>query len=79
LPVVSSALEAGRRSIYDLVNFAIESGTPVVHVMEDAELASLDPDGRSLFDIDTPDSLAQARRMLGSSGIVRPDIRPGGL
>jgi NDP-sugar pyrophosphorylase family protein len=50
-----------------------------VHVMEDAELASFDPNGRSLFDIDTPDSLAQARRMLGSSGIVRPDIRPGGL
>lgn len=79
LPVVSSALEAGRRSIYDLVNSAIATGDPGVHVMEDAELASFDADGRSLFDIDTPDSLAQARRMLGSSGIVRPDIRPGGL
>ncbi len=79
LPVVSSALEAERRSIYDLVNTAIETGHPGVKVMEDAELASFDPDGRSLFDIDTPDSLAQARRMLGTTGIVRPDIRPGGL
>ena len=79
LPTISSALDAGRRSIYDLVNSAIATGGPGVHVMEDAELASFDPDGRSLFDIDTPDSLAQARRMMGSTGIVRPDIRPGGL
>jgi molybdopterin-guanine dinucleotide biosynthesis protein A len=79
LPTISSALDAGRRSIYDLVNSAIATGDPGVHVMEYAELASFDPDGRSLFDIDTPDSLAQARRMLGSTGIVRPDIRPGGL
>jgi len=79
LPTVSSALDAGRRSIYDLVNSAIETGDPRVHLMKDAELASFDPDGRSLFDIDTPDSLAQARRMLGTTGVVRPDIRPGGL
>jgi len=79
LPTVSSALDAGRRSIYDLVNSAIETGDPLVHLMKDAELASFDPDGRSLFDIDTPDSLAQARRMLGTTGVVRPDIRPGGL
>jgi molybdopterin-guanine dinucleotide biosynthesis protein A len=79
LPTVSSALDAGRRSIYDLVNSAIETGDPAVHLMKDAELESFDPDGRSLFDIDTPDSLAQARRMLGTTGIVRPDIRPGGL
>ena len=79
LPTVSSALDAGRRSIYTLVNSAIETGDPRVHLMKDAELASFDPDGRSLFDIDTPDSLAQARRMLGTTGVVRPDIRPGGL
>jgi len=79
LPGVSSGLDAGRRSIYDLVKTAIETGDPSMHVMEDAELASFDPDGRSLFDIDTPDSLAQARQMLGTTGIVRPDIRPGGL
>ena len=64
LPAVSSALDAGGRSIYDLVNSAIKTGDPSVKLMEDAELASFDPDGRSLFDIDTPDSLAQARRML---------------
>ncbi len=79
LPGVSSGLDAGRRSIYDLVKTAIETGDPSMHVMEDAELASFDPDGRSLFDIDTPDSLAQARQMLGTTGIIRPDIRPGGL
>jgi molybdopterin-guanine dinucleotide biosynthesis protein A len=79
LPVVSSALDADRRSIYDLVNTAVETGNPGVKVMEDAELSLFDPDGRSLFDIDTPDSLAQARQMLGTTGIVRPDIRPGGL
>jgi len=47
--------------------------------MEEADLASYDPEGRSLFDVDTPDSLAQARGMLGPTGVVRPDIRPGGL
>jgi hypothetical protein len=48
-------------------------------MMGDAELATYDPDGRSLFDIDTTDSLEQARLMLGTTGVVRPDIRPGGL
>ncbi|MDP6821690.1 MAG: molybdenum cofactor guanylyltransferase [Dehalococcoidia bacterium] len=79
LPSITPALDAGRRSIYDLINAAIESGSPGVKIMEDAELASYDPEGRSLFDVDTPDSLAQAREMLGITGVVRPDIRPGGL
>lgn len=79
LPLISSQLDAGRRSIYDLINGAVDSGVPKVRVLEDAELASYDPDGRSLFDIDTPDSLAEARRMLGPTGVVRPDIRRGGL
>ena len=79
LPLVSSELDAGRRSIYDLVNRAVESGRPRVKIMEKDELASYDPDGRSLFDIDTPDSLVEARRMLGHAGVVRPDIRRGGL
>lgn len=79
MPLITPALDAGRRSIYDLINTAIESGAPRVNIMEEADLASYDPEGRSLFDVDTPDSLAQARGMLGPTGVVRPDIRPGGL
>lgn len=79
LPLVSSELDAGRRSIYDLINGAIKTGRPGVRTLDDAELASYDPGGRSLFDIDTPDSLVEARRMLGHTGAVRPDIRRGGL
>ena len=79
LPLVSAGLDAGRRSIYDLINVAIESGSPRVRLLDDTGLASYDPDGRSLFDIDTPDSLVEARRMLGHVGAVRPDIRRGGL
>jgi len=79
LPRITTALDAGQRSIYDLINRGIESGAPSVKMMGDAELATYDPDGRSLFDIDTTDSLEQARLMLGTTGVVRPDIRPGGL
>jgi molybdopterin-guanine dinucleotide biosynthesis protein A len=79
LPGITVGLEAGRRSIYDLINRGIESGTPSVKVLDDAEIAKYDPVRQSLFDIDTPESLEQARGMLGSRGIVRPDIRPGGL
>lgn len=79
LPVITAGLEAGRRSIYDQINMGIESGTPSVKVLDDAEISAYDPVRQSLFDIDTPESLEQARGMLGSRGIVRPDIRPGGL
>jgi molybdenum cofactor guanylyltransferase len=79
LPNITSALDNGRRSIYDQINHAVESGSPRVHVLENEELAALDPNGRSLFDIDTPASLETARQMLGTSSVVRPDIRPGGL
>jgi len=79
LPAITSALEDGRRSVYSLVQNAVESGNPRVKLLQDMELAKLDPKGRSLFDIDTPDSLEIAREMLGTIGLVRPDIRPGGL
>lgn len=79
LPVISSALDEGRRSIYDLVNRAVSAGSPRVKILQNEELAKLDPGIRSLFDIDTPDSLETARHMLGTTGVVRPDIRPGGL
>ena len=79
LPLISSRLDEGRRSIYDLINRAVETGQPDVRLIEEADLAIYDPDVRSLFDIDTPESLVEARRMLGNAGVVRPDIRSGGL
>jgi molybdopterin-guanine dinucleotide biosynthesis protein A len=78
-PVFSGALEAGRLSLHRLISEAVQQGRPHVRLFGEDEMAVHDPEGRSLFDIDTPERLVRARQMLGQIGVVRPDIRHGGL
>lgn len=77
LPLVRDALRNGRLSPLDMLNDAIASGSPNVRVFERPEIETADPSLQSLFDIDTPEQLAQAERMLGGQGHIRRDIPPG--
>jgi len=60
LPALREALSAGRRraiSFYESL---------CIRYVEPREIAPYDPDGRSFFNINTPDDLAQAERWLAS-------------
>jgi molybdopterin-guanine dinucleotide biosynthesis protein A len=76
----SQALAAGMRSPRRLVEEAVANGQPPVMVMTEDEIEAYDPQLLSLFDIDTQEQLAVARRVASSWGPApRQDIRPGGL
>jgi molybdopterin-guanine dinucleotide biosynthesis protein A len=80
LPAAAEALERGEGSPRQMLERACESGHPPVLVFTEDEVEAHDPQLLSLFDVDTPDQLATARRILTRWGAaVRPDIRPGGL
>lgn len=62
LPAVDAALLAGERrviSFYPRVS---------VRPVDEAEIAIYDPDGLSFFNVNTPQDLAQAERILGGLG-----------
>jgi molybdopterin-guanine dinucleotide biosynthesis protein A len=61
LPPLRSALASGERR---MISFF-----PQVHVLtiEEPELTRLDPQGRSFFNVNTPEDLAQAESMLADS------------
>jgi molybdopterin-guanine dinucleotide biosynthesis protein A len=79
-PRFERAAADGENSPRRIVEAAIETGQPPVEVMTADEIEEHDPQSLSLFDIDTPDELARARRVVSLWGpLLRPDIRPGGL
>jgi len=62
LPVVDARVRAGELAIHEL----LEQGG--VDWIADGELAALDPEGRSFFNVNTPDDLARADAMAAESG-----------
>ena len=62
LPVVDARVHAGELAIHEL----LERGG--VDWIAAGELAALDPDGRSFFNVNTPDDLARADAMAAESG-----------
>ena len=62
LPVIDARLRAGELAIHEL----LERGG--VDWIAAGELAALDPDGRSFFNVNTPEDLARAEAMAAASG-----------
>ena len=78
--VVSDALERQEQSFRRLVESAAEAGEPPVNVITEDDVERHDPQGLSLLDIDTPEDLGVARRVLDRRRVtLRPDIRRGGV
>jgi molybdopterin-guanine dinucleotide biosynthesis protein A len=78
--VTERALAAGERSPARLIRDAVTSDIPRISVMTEDEVETFDPRLLSFFDIDTPEQLNVARRLLDPRRVTpRPDIRPGGL
>jgi molybdopterin-guanine dinucleotide biosynthesis protein A len=61
LPVIDARVRAGELAIHELLE---QHG---VDWIADAELAALDPDGRSFFNVNTPEDLARADAMAAAS------------
>ena len=57
LPVIDACLRAGELAIHELLE------QREVDWIADGELAALDPEGRSFFNVNTPDDLARADAM----------------
>lgn len=80
LPVIEKALSDGETSPRRVFEHAVETGEPNVVIMTEDEMEAFDSRLLSLFDIDTPEQLGIARRILDPRrGPVRPDIRRGGV
>ncbi len=80
LEAVEEALTQGERSPSRLMEAAAVSNGPSVAVMTEDEVQRYDPRLMSFFDIDTPEQLSIARRLLDPRRVkLRPDIRQGGL
>ena len=62
LPIVDARVRAGELAIHEL----LEQGG--VDWIAAGELAALDPDGRSFFNVNTPEDLARADAMAAESG-----------
>lgn len=74
------ALALGQRSPTRLIAAAVEGDEIPVNVMTEDEIERYDPRLLSFFDIDTPEQLGIARRLLDPRRVnLRPDIRRGGL
>jgi len=67
LEPIHALLEAGRYCILDL----FEMGR--MHYLDEEELRRYDPQGRSFFNINTPDELWQARQMAARAEGGKPD------
>ncbi len=80
LPLVDRELAGGGASPRQLLERAYESGTPPLMAFTEDEVEAHDPQMLSLFDIDTREQLAAARRIVTRWGtVVRPEVRPGGI
>jgi molybdopterin-guanine dinucleotide biosynthesis protein A len=65
LPVVDARVRAGDLAIHEVLQL-LEPRR--VDWIADGELAALDPDGRSFFNVNTPEDLARANAMAAESG-----------
>jgi molybdopterin-guanine dinucleotide biosynthesis protein A len=80
LPVVEEGLQSGQRSPSRLLESAVNDDSPRISVMTDDELEAYDPGLLSFFDIDTPEQLSVARKLLDPRRFSpRQDIRRGGV
>ena len=80
LTPMERALAAGERSPARLMVDAVANDNPRIAVMTEDELETFDPRLLSFFDIDTPEQLNVARRLLDPRRTTpRQDIRQGGL
>jgi molybdopterin-guanine dinucleotide biosynthesis protein A len=80
VPVVEKALAEGETSPRKVMEDALESGRPNIMVMTEDEMEAYDPRLLSLLDIDTPEQLGTARKLVDPRhGAVRPDLRRGGV
>lgn len=80
LEIVEEALKHGDTSPRKLLESAVVAGDPNVIVMTEDEIEAFDPRLLSLLDIDTPDQLGIARKIIDQRrGRVRPDVRRGGV
>ncbi len=79
-PFTGRSLDEGRSSPRNVIEEAMSKGYPPVSVYTEDEIEAQDPQKLSLFDIDTPDNLGIARRIIAAQRpVLRPDIRHGGL
>ena len=77
---MAEALKQGERSPSRLMETMFAKDDVPVSVMTEDEAERHDPRLLSFFDIDTPEQLNTARRLLDPRRVnVRPDIRRGGL
>lgn len=65
LPVIEKMVQSGRLSIKDIVDEA----SLRVRWVKQTEMSALDPEGRSFFNVNTPEELEAARKMAGSPRI----------
>jgi len=66
LPAVDAALLAGQLAVHEMLE------QRAVDWIGEVELAALDPDGRSFFNVNTPDDLARADAMVAGEPGPRP-------
>ncbi len=66
LPAVDAALLTGQLAVHEMVE------QRAVDWIGEVELAALDPDGRSFFNVNTPEDLARADAMAGEENGPRP-------
>jgi molybdopterin-guanine dinucleotide biosynthesis protein A len=78
--VVEKALEGGESSLARLIDSAAAADRPRISVMTEDELEVFDQRLLSFFDIDTPEQLSIARRLLDPRRLTpRPELRRGGI
>ena len=80
MPIIESALKHGESSPRRVMERAVESGDIDISIMTEDEMEPFDPRLLSLMDIDTPEQLGTARRVMDPRRArVRQDLRPGGV
>ena len=62
MPSIASLLEGGRAAMRDL------TATAPIELLSLEEVRTLDPEGRSFQDLDTPEDLAAAQSLLEGRG-----------
>ena len=72
-PLFARSLAEGMRSPVRVIERAQTAGYPPVSIFTEDEIEQRDPQMLSLFDIDTPERLGIARRVIESQ---RPNLRP---
>ena len=80
LSIVEQALNDGETSPRRMMEKAVETGEPSMSIMTEDEMETYDPRLLSILDIDTPEQLGTARRVMDPRRArVRQDLRPGGV